>query len=162
MKGLLSILAAAALLCAGCGGGGAGGRGGEPAAKDLCDVLGKADFPWPGEPTLQRTTDSVGLTCTWSADGYSVDLKQMRDMRMEPLRKAWNLKEPAMSLGGREVFVRKSAFDLQAEEQLAVECRAAMQDGTGLVTLRVRNYDAADLYGDVTKLAEKVAERIPR
>ncbi|WP_030433497.1 hypothetical protein [Allokutzneria albata] len=154
MKGLVSILAATALVCAGCGGGGA------PAAKDLCEVVGKADFPWPGEPTAKREEDSLGLTCSWSASGYSVDLKRMPDIPLETLRKSWNLKEPAKSLGGREVFVHKSGFDLQSEERRAIECRAVMQEGSGVVTLQVRNDDAADLCGDVTKLAEKVASSL--
>ncbi|MFB9903656.1 hypothetical protein [Allokutzneria oryzae] len=133
-----------------------------PAAKDLCELVGKADFPWPGEPKATREEDSLGLSCAWSAKGYSVDLKRLSGMSMEALRTSWNLKEPAKSLGGREVFVHKSGFDLSSEERRAVECRAAMVDGSDVVTLRVRNDDTADLCGDVTKLAEKVAGALPR
>ncbi len=145
----MSILAAATLVCAGCGG--------EPVPKDLCGSIGKADFPWPGEPTAKHEEDS----CSWSAAGYSVAVKRMPDIPLEALRKSWNLKEPAKSLGGREVFVRKSGYDLRSADERAIECRAAMKDGSGVVTLQVRNDDTADLCADVTRLAEKVARHVP-
>ncbi|GAA4034049.1 hypothetical protein GCM10022247_68900 [Allokutzneria multivorans] len=124
-------------------------------------MIGKADFPWPGEPTAKREQDSLGLTCSWSAAGYSVALKRMPGVPLESMRKSWNLKEPAKSLGGREVFVHKSGYDLRSADERAIECRAAMKDGSGVVTLQVRNDDTADLCADVTKLAEKVARHVP-